>query len=251
VEALLFSRDGRALITAGGDRAVRVWDLAGRAVVQLEGHRNRVRTLALSPDGRTLASGSDDGTVLVWRTGWPQRRPAPPEARLTADEKADLWLYLSSPNSRTGHWAALRLLRAPDAAVALLRERLRPAAAPAGRRIDRLIADLDSDEFHQREKARQALAKHGDSAEPAMRLALTGRSSAEVRDSALRLLERLEKRRASPERLRTLRAVWVMEQIGTVETRRLLERLAGGAPDDLLSRQARASLRRLKEFRRP
>ena len=32
----------------------------------LEGHTHRVKTVAFSPDGRYLASGSDDQTIKIW-----------------------------------------------------------------------------------------------------------------------------------------------------------------------------------------
>lgn len=45
------------------------------------GHREKVRALAWSPDARTLASGSQDGTVMVWDAG---QSLAPPIAVLAA-----------------------------------------------------------------------------------------------------------------------------------------------------------------------
>jgi hypothetical protein len=62
------------------------------------------------------------------------------------------------------------------------------ANARQNRQISQLIADLDSDRFAKREKANQSLADFGELAEPAMREALAGKPSAEVRQRLQKLL---------------------------------------------------------------
>ena len=61
-----FSPDGRTL-ASGNWRSVHVWDVmtGGRKRI-LEGHSDWVSSVAFSPGGFTLASGSSDGTVLLW-----------------------------------------------------------------------------------------------------------------------------------------------------------------------------------------
>ncbi|MFI4982927.1 MAG: WD40 repeat domain-containing protein, partial [Nevskiales bacterium] len=39
---------------------------AGEPRATLEGHRDAVTCLAYAPDGKTLATGSKDGTVRLW-----------------------------------------------------------------------------------------------------------------------------------------------------------------------------------------
>jgi WD40 repeat protein len=46
---------------------VRLWDVAtGRFLRTSEGHKNWVLSIAFSPDGKTLASGSSDNAVRLW-----------------------------------------------------------------------------------------------------------------------------------------------------------------------------------------
>jgi WD40 repeat protein len=65
------SPDGKSVACSGGTRSekgfVKVFDAAsGAERFCITGHHGPVRSIAYSPDGLTLASGSDDGMVKLW-----------------------------------------------------------------------------------------------------------------------------------------------------------------------------------------
>jgi HEAT repeat protein len=148
--------------------------------------------------------------------------------------------------------AIWQLAAVPKESVPLLQERLsklrdKPRADQAA--VERLIADLDSDDFAVRDRAAAELEKLGEQAEPALRKALEGKPSVEVRSRAEKLLARLADPKISPEGTWALRALAVLERAGTSEAREVVEGLASAKAEDWLTREARTVLWRLEHKR--
>ena len=71
VNALTFSPDGAHLFAASGENGVhgevKHWRVAdGELIRTITGHRDTLYALALSPDGKTLATGSYDQQIKLW-----------------------------------------------------------------------------------------------------------------------------------------------------------------------------------------
>jgi hypothetical protein len=108
---------------------------------------------------------------------------------------------------------------------------------------------LDHAHYQTREKATTALTQVADQAESALRVALVRTTSAEVRQRIRRILDTVSDAEPSPDRLRDLRGIEVLERIGSPGARELLASLGRGAPDADLTRQATESLRRIDSRR--
>src|SRR5207247_3440419 len=66
VSSVTFSPDGKTLALACLYQA-ELWDVADRRLLaMLAGHKYRVRAVAFTSDGRTLATGSSDHTLKLW-----------------------------------------------------------------------------------------------------------------------------------------------------------------------------------------
>jgi hypothetical protein len=243
VGRLAWSPDGRVLARAEGAR-VRLWDVAaGEELGKLEGHLNDVVAVAFAPDGRTLATGSFDATVLVWDAEQPRKGLKRP-GELAAAEFETRWAALAGDDAVKA-FAAVNDLAAAPRALPLLKERLKPAAFDADK-ARKWVADLASDEFGVRQQATAELRKWGAVAEPVIRKALDADPPPEIeaRKRLQGLLDDLA-RGLSGEELRSVRAVEVLGRLGSPEARDVLKALAAGAPAAPVTAAAQAALDRL------
>jgi RNA polymerase sigma factor (sigma-70 family) len=278
LRSLAFSPDGKVLATGSSgpirqdgsltwvSSELRLWDAgAGRLLRAAAGGLGDLRSVAFSPDGRTVLTcdeaevaltetltGLRRATLLTTPHGVPRRpgatagpMPDGEAAKMPAPRGvARLWEGLAGADAAAAYRALAALEAAPREAVPFLAKHLRPAEGAEPERVARLVADLQSATFKTRERAFRELEKLGDVAEQPLMKVLAAPPSVEAARRAEVLLGKLDARN-NPERLRALRAVEALEHIGTPEARQVLQALAGGAAEARLTREARESLGRL------
>jgi hypothetical protein len=176
----------------------------------------------------------------------------PPKGALTADKVKALWEDLARPDALLHVPAASALAARPKESVPFLKEALKPKeVGDEEKRIAKLIAGLDADEFAAREAASNELAKLGEAAVPALQRALKDNPTIEAARRIKALLgDRAGNGETLPaEQVRLIRAVRILERASTDESRELLETLAKTTPEGRLSREAKEALRRLDKQR--
>jgi WD40 repeat protein len=241
-----FSPDGKVLAwtnnLAGG---ISLWEMASKKLRrQYQGHATAIHTLAFTPDGKTLVSGSMDTTALVWdvtglRTALP---PLLSEARLLS-----LWRRLASSDAADAGRSIWSFTADPKRSTEFLAVQLRQLPGPYSPQIVKSVADLDSKSFETREAAESKLKQLGKLAVPALGQALAQGVSLEVRRRIERLLEKREAPIQSPEALQVLRALEVLEHLGTPAARKVLDNVASQASEPYFKQEARAAADRLEK----
>jgi WD40 repeat protein len=242
---LAFSPDGRT-VASGSWQVVQLWEVAtGQERLSFPAHRGEVMSVAFLSDGRQLATGSPDTTALLWDLPTCALGKSPP--KLTAAELPGRWADLTGDDARKAYRAFWALAAAPEEVMPLLRKHLKPAAATDDGRVARLVKDLDADDFETREKATDELVKVGSAAEPALKKVLEGTPSVELKQRVELLLGKLRTVSASPDRLREVRALELLERLRTPQAAELLKELAKGAPGAPLTGEAAAALARARK----
>lgn len=244
LDCLEASPDGRWLAAGAQDGRVFLIEPGGNGRHELRGHQQAVTALRFVRNTSRLVSCSADGTALVWDLkALPKPAVKQPSAEMTLEQ---CWTALASNDAAAAHRAKFALETQSKEAVAMLKERLLSATPRDNKQIARWVEELNSTNFPTRQKAAKALEEAAEQAEGPLRTALESASALDHRRRIEELLEKLDGPVTRPELLRAIRAVEVLESIGTPEARTVVEALTKGDAGARLTREAKATLERMR-----
>jgi RNA polymerase sigma factor (sigma-70 family) len=251
IRSLAFSPDGKTLASTSGypvtfqePGEVYLWEVTtGQVRWQALPPVGGGASLAFTPDGRVLALGGLDHHIHRWDLATGQELPA-----LTGHLGVVSDLAFSSDGT-------LLASGSMDATALIWRQTpWRPRTAPrkearTSQELEALWGGLASADAAQAYRAIWSLVEAGEQTVPLLAARLRPAPGAEGQPAREKMPSDAGAAPTSPPRLRELRALEVLEQIGTPDAHRLLQTLAAKAPEPQVAAEARTALGRLDKRR--
>jgi WD40 repeat protein len=244
VDRLTVSADGKSLAwTIPENPTVYVTEaVTGNLRRTIETAGRPVTALALSPDNHLLVTCDGDATALVWRL-------APLDEGDKGRDLKTCWVDLASEDAGIAYKSMWKLAGRPKETLAFLPSKIAGIGGVDRASIEKLVEDLRGDSFAKRQSATQELELCAGLARPFLLRALQEKPTLEMKARLEKIVEKAGYpwRGISRDRLRGLRAVEVLETIGSQESRLALERLSREASDVGLAGEALNAVARLRD----
>src|SRR5262249_17973962 len=117
--------------------------LTGETIANFHEKDNPPSCADFSADGKLLATGMDDGSILIWDL----RRLDSCAAAATSE----VLIANLGGKADAAYQAMLKLALTPEVTLALLEKRLQPERTLTKGALEKLVESLDSDDFETRE----------------------------------------------------------------------------------------------------
>jgi hypothetical protein len=214
---------------------VHVWEKATWKVGFKYPEANIVIGTRFSPDGKLLATSTHSNAQLI---------SLRPEIKANASDP-ELWAALLGDDAEAAYRAVWTLSEQPSRALAFLKAKITGPIRLDMAQVKHWIEMLDSEQFTEREAGTKNLAEKSRLVVAQLKAALAKPTSAEMRTRLERLLNAIPNSPTAAERAQ-IRAAEILERIGNVPAKQLLQAWAEGVPKAVLTREALASLHRMK-----
>jgi len=254
VATAAWSADGRLLATgdqrpdsrmASSEQTIRLWNATtGKELARFTGFKSDVNALTFAPDAGRLIAALHDGTILVWDTAYAARSVLKVQ-HLNEDDLRFCLNALAEKQAANAYGAMWKLIAAPHDSVPFLRSQLKPAVAADLAKIERWIADLGSEQFTVRQRATKELKNAGEQVKAPIAKAMQSNPSLEACRRLESILDAIASAVPGPATLQAVRAITVLEKIGSTEARQVLETLSKGAPGARETLEAQQALAKL------
>ena len=182
------------------------------------------------------------GVCRVWDVS--QFTSRDPRATALEREAAGKWDVLAG-EAEAANDVMAALIRSPKLALAVIGAHLPPPSVEP-KFVAQRVTDLGDNDFRVRDSATKALTAVAHRIDAELAVALAAGPSPEAADRLKKLLALARTDEPIPEVVRTLRALEVLEALGTPEATAFVSKLAAGPPDARLTRLAKESLARLQ-----
>jgi hypothetical protein len=205
--------------------------------------------LAFVPHGKMLVTVRPNDQIILWDIS-NVKPDTEPFTRLNDKQLADLWELLNHKVARKALEAGRQLERDPEGTVAFLAKRLEPLPKVSDEQLRQWLAEQKSDDEAVREKSEKELAKLWRGAAKELKKAHADAFNVGTKTRLEALLLWTQRPIHVAETLQRMRAIEVLEHIGTPAAIKVLERMAGGEPRYPETQDAIESLERLKAVKK-